>query len=117
MNEPHKIHPPLSTRLHNAWRGIVFFFADEYGRFTPLIFIVIGGFIWIVEPTRPELLVLLLAIGSSIALGMFNMVVEELCNLYSTEYNQKIKLIKDLAAGACVFYALVVLVLFILIAL
>ncbi len=35
-----------------------------------------------------------------LSLEMINTSIESLCNLYSTEFNQHIKLIKDLAAGA-----------------
>ena len=35
---------------------------------------------------------------------MFNTCIEYLCNLVDSEYNQKIKVIKDLSAG-CVLFA------------
>ena len=115
MDQPQKRHPPLLTRLQSAWHGLTFFFFEDYKITIPVI-IIVGVLAWFADPTPTELLIIVLAAGIGILFGAFNTIVEELCDLYSTEYNPKIKLIKDMAAGACVFYILTAVVLFILIA-
>lgn len=42
----------------------------------------------------------IICIGLVISAEILNTCIEKLCNLYSTDYNAKIREIKDLAAGA-----------------
>ena len=59
------------------------------------ILAVIGGFI-----IRYEWLAFIICIGMVISSEIFNSIIEHLCNLYTSEYNEKIKLIKDLGSAA-----------------
>jgi len=114
MDQPQKKHPPLLTRLQNAWHGLTFFFLEDY-KITVPVLIVVGVLGWLADPTPTELLIVVLAVGVGVLVGTVNTIVEELCDLYSTDYNPKIQRIKDMAAGACLFYILIAIVLFILI--
>jgi diacylglycerol kinase len=53
-----------------------------------------------------EWLVLLLCIGLVIGLEMLNSAVERVCDMYSTQFHPAIKTIKDVAAAAVLWSAL-----------
>ena len=61
------------------------------------------------------ILAILLCIGLVIVAEILNTCIEKLCDLYSTEKNEKIKYIKDLAAGGVLFASLIALTVGILI--
>lgn len=73
---------------------------------------IIGGFI--IKLNIYEWLAFTICIGGVIALEILNSVIEKLCDLYTTEYNEKIKTIKDMAAAAVLVFALAALVVCIL---
>lgn len=52
-----------------------------------------------------EWCVLLITVGSVLALELVNTALESLCDLYSKEQNPLIKRIKDIAAGAVLIFA------------
>jgi diacylglycerol kinase len=60
--------------------------------------------------TRTDWLALLLCTGLVISLEMLNSAIERICNLYTTEIHPAIKIIKDVAAAAVLWSALVALV-------
>lgn len=74
------------------------------------IHIVIAGYILVfanffqMSPVRWA--VLLISIFLVILLEMVNTSIEKLCDLYSTQQNPKIKIIKDISAGAVLISAL-----------
>lgn len=70
--------------------------------------VIIAGFCFGVS--RTEWLALLLCTGLVISLEMLNSAVERVCNVYSTEYHPAIKIIKDVAAAAVLWSAVVSLV-------
>lgn len=70
---------------------------------------------WMISCTYYEWLAILLCIGLVIVVEILNTCIEKLCDLYSTERNEKIKYIKDLAAGGVLFASLIALAVGILI--
>ncbi|MCI5773302.1 MAG: diacylglycerol kinase family protein [Erysipelotrichaceae bacterium] len=56
-----------------------------------------------------DMLLIILCIGMVVVSEIFNTAIEFLCDLYCQEYNEKIKLIKDISAGGVLFAALVAL--------
>ena len=54
-----------------------------------------------------EWTILLLCIGSVISLEMLNTAIEKLCDLVMPEYNEVIKKVKDIAAGAVLFISII----------
>ncbi len=51
--------------------------------------------------------ILLLCIGSVISLEMLNTAIEKLCDFVMPEYNEVIKKVKDIAAGAVLFFSII----------
>lgn len=112
-----KQHAPLRIRLKNALRGFMVLLAEEIGYpVVALLLAALGGLMYFLSPDNLELMVLSLAVGIGVLAAAFNFVVEELCDLYSTEYSEKIRTIKDVAAGGCVFFIATLLTLLVLMA-
>jgi len=72
------------------------------------ILAIIGGII--IKLNEYEWIAFIICIAGVIALEILNSVIEKLCDLYSTEYNEKIKVIKDMAASSVLMFALGALV-------
>ena len=56
-----------------------------------------------------EWLAVILCIGLVLSAEIMNTAVEKLCDLYTDEYDERIRRIKDLAAGAVLFAAMTAL--------
>ena len=54
-----------------------------------------------------EWLFLFLCIGAVISLEMLNSALERVCNMYTTEFHPAIKIIKDMAAAAVLWMAVI----------
>lgn len=62
------------------------------------IIVIIAGFVRHISGM--QWIAITIAIGAVLACEAFNTAIEMLCDLYSKEYNQSIKIIKDIAAAA-----------------
>jgi len=62
------------------------------------IMAIIGGII--IKLESYEWLAFIICIGLVISLEIINSCIEKTCDLYTTEYDERIKVIKDLASGA-----------------
>jgi len=61
-----------------------------------------------------ELILVLFLISFIIALEIINTAIENLCDLYSLEYNERIKKIKDIMSAVILFSGLIAVIIFIL---
>ena len=68
------------------------------------ILAILGGLI--IKLDSYEWLAFVICIAGVIALEIINSVIEKLCDLYSTEYNEKIKEIKDMASAAVLVFCI-----------
>lgn len=93
-----------------ALNGIYQFFRRERnGQIQGVIAVlVIGGAVFF-DVTKTEWLFLLGCTGLVISLEMLNSAIERICNLYTTDYHPAIKIIKDVAAAAVLWSALIAL--------
>ena len=100
----------IKSRIHsfsNAFRGLGLFFRQEHNaRIHAVIAVitVVSGVL--VGLSRMEWIAVFFAIGMVIATEAVNTTVEYLCDFICPEYNDKIKKIKDLAAGAVLICAI-----------
>ena len=100
----------IKSRIHsfsNAFRGLGLFFRQEHNaRIHAVIAVitVVSGVL--VGLSRIEWIAVFFAIGMVIATEAVNTTVEYLCDFICPEYNDKIKKIKDLAAGAVLICAI-----------
>lgn len=68
------------------------------------ILAIIGGLI--IKLDHYEWLAFIICIVGVISLEILNSVIEKLCDLYSNEYNEKIKVIKDMTSAAVLVFAI-----------
>ena len=68
------------------------------------IIVIIAGIVF--KITNIEFLILILTIFFVLVSEFMNTAIENLCDLYTTEYNEKIKIIKDIGAGAVTLAAI-----------
>lgn len=94
-----------------AGNGIYHFFRRERNgqiQGVAAVVVILAGFVFGIS--RTEWLVLLLCIAAVISLEMLNSAIERICNMYTTEFHPAIKIIKDVAAAAVLWTALVAFV-------
>lgn len=105
-----KKHKKIHGRIYDALRGIFLLGKDEFHSlpgflFQTFLFILIVLFaVFFIKPTYIETIIIILSLGLGVVIGSVNTIVEKLCDLYSLEYNIRIRDIKDMAAGACVLW-------------
>ena len=98
-----------------AFQGFVSSLQDKSVQIQYVLAILACIAAWILGCNYYEWLAILLCIGLVIVAEILNTCIEKLCDLYSTEKNEKIKYIKDLAAGGVLFASLIALTVGILI--
>lgn len=89
-----------------AFEGLKFAFKQKAVLIQALlaIFAIIGGLI--IKLDNYEWLAFIICIAGVISLEIVNSVVENLCDLYSKEYDIRIKHIKDMASGAVLVFCI-----------
>jgi diacylglycerol kinase len=84
-----------------ALRGIGTVFKEEFNArvhlLAAMVVIVLG---FVLKVSAWEWIILILVMGGVFTMELINTSIEKLADLYSTEFNPKIKKIKDLSAGA-----------------
>ncbi len=102
-----KAQPLIEAFLH-AGNGIAGFFkTDRNGKIhlTAAVLVFMAGWYFAISVT--EWCLLLLCIGLVIALEMLNYALERVCNMIHTEWHPVIKAVKDVAAGAVLWSAII----------
>ncbi|MEG1573894.1 MAG: diacylglycerol kinase family protein [Bacteroidales bacterium] len=103
----------IKKRIHSfryAFNGLSLFLKQEHNARIHVIasvFVVVVGFIC--RLSTLEWLFIVIAIGLVFAAEIFNTALEAICDLVHPSYHDKVKKIKDLAAGTvlvCAFVAL-----------
>ncbi|MEE8808599.1 MAG: diacylglycerol kinase family protein [Lactimicrobium sp.] len=61
---------------------------------------------WIMKLSAEEWVAVIICIGMVITAEMLNTCIEKICDMYSTEIDERIKVIKDVAAGAVLIASL-----------
>jgi len=92
----------------HAFNGITQFFLHERNGKIQLAFaiaVTIAGFYFHISST--EWALILLCIGSVISAEMLNSALEKICNLIHEDFHPTIKVIKDVAAAAVLWLAII----------
>jgi diacylglycerol kinase len=93
-------------RLQYAIQGWKYFFANETnGQIQAVVAILVVGFGWWLQIAAHEWLVVLLCIALVLGLEMANTAVEKMADHLHPERHPQIKIVKDVAAGAVLFAA------------
>jgi len=94
-----------------AIRGIGTVFKEEFNarvHFLAAIVVIILGFV--LKVAWFEWIILILVMGGVFTMELINTSIEGLADLYSMEFNPKIRKIKDLSAGAVLVAAITALI-------
>ena len=105
----------MINKFYVAFVGLVSSLKDRSIQIQYVLAILACIVAWMIGCNYYEWLAVLLCIGLVIVAEILNTCIEKLCDLYSTEKNEKIKYIKDLAAGGVLFASLIALTVGILI--
>jgi hypothetical protein len=105
----------MINKFYVAFAGLLSSFKDKSIQIQYVLAILACIVAWMIGCTYYEWLAVLLCIGLVIVAEILNTCIEKLCDLYSIEKNEKIKYIKDLAAGGVLFASLIALTVGILI--
>lgn len=93
--------------LKNAMNGVVYVVKNGKNiKIQIVIAILVFIAAIILKFTNIELAILVLICFFIFALEFINTVIERLADLYTTEYNEKVKVIKDVAAGTVAIIAI-----------
>lgn len=100
-------NPNFFQSLKNAVNGLVYIIKNGKNIKIQLVFAVLAIIAAIVlKITKIEAFILILTIFFVLVSELINTAIENLCDLYTTEYNEKIKIIKDIGAGAVTLSAI-----------
>lgn len=97
----------LRFALNGCW---LFFRHERNGQIQGIMALVVTTTGLVFGISRTEWMVILLCNGLVISLEMVNSAIERICNMYTTDFHPAIKIIKDMAAAAVLWSALVSLV-------
>ena len=91
----------LFISISHAWRGITWLMKDEVNARIELAIaiLVIGLGIWL-KLSGVEWCFVLICIGGVLSAEAFNTSVENLCDFHTKEMDERIRVIKDVAAGS-----------------
>ena len=105
----------MINKFYVAFVGLVSSLKDRSIQIQYVLAILACIVAWMIGCNYYEWIAVLLCIGLVIVAEILNTCIEKLCDLYSTEKNEQIKYIKDLAAGGVLFASLIALTVGILI--
>ena len=98
----------IINSFRNAFRGLVLLAKYEYNLYIQTVFAIIAiafGFIFGISSV--EWMVQIIVIGLVLFSELINTSIEKIMDLVQPEYNEKVRDIKDLAAGSVLFTSLI----------
>lgn len=87
-----------------------FFLRERNGQIQGVIALLVMAAGFLFRVTRHEWLAMLVCTALVISLEMLNSAIERICNMYTTEFHPAVKIIKDVAAAAVLWSAIISLV-------
>jgi len=99
---------PLHKTFSTAFKGIIYFFKTERNGKVQAVaaaFTLLAAMY--LQLSLTEWMLILFCIAGVISLEMVNAALEHLCNHVHKEYHPSIKIIKDIAAGAVLFFSII----------
>jgi len=109
-NAPFSVRARLKSFAY-AWNGIIQFFKKEHNAQLHLVStLVVTGLAFYFRVTATEALLLVFSVGFVWVTEMINTSIEKTMDFITMEKNQKVKQIKDLAAGAVLIASITALI-------
>ncbi|NCB33227.1 MAG: diacylglycerol kinase family protein [Erysipelotrichia bacterium] len=100
----------LREKFKPAFNGLLLAFKDGSVRIQLYLCILAITAGTVIQLSHTEWIAVWLCIGLVVVTEIINTAIEKLCNLYTVSQNEQIKIIKDLAAGAVLFAAVISLI-------
>ena len=97
----------LRDKFKPAFNGMALAFKDRGVRIQLCLCVLAITAGTIIKLTHSEWIAVWLCVGLVVVSEILNTAIEKLCNLYTVSQNEQVKVIKDLAAGAVLFAALI----------
>jgi diacylglycerol kinase len=98
----------ILSAFTNAFNGLGYFFKHERnGKIQAGAAIVVVALGALLHISAQQWLAVLLCIGAVLSLEMVNSALEKLCDLVQPNLHPAIKIIKDVSAGAVLFFAII----------
>ena len=91
----------LKKTFGNAFRGVWIYITGESNNrihLPAVALVIVAGIFFSIDPV--EWLFLLFSIGLVLTSEAFNFTLEKLCDELHSEYNERIRMVKDISAGA-----------------
>ncbi len=94
-----------------ALSGIITFFSKERnGKIQLAVSVIAIVFAWLFSITQTEWLIVLILCAVVMAAEMLNTAIEKLCDRVTTDYDEIIKVVKDVSAGAVLLVSLLAVI-------
>lgn len=98
----------LLKSFQNAFKGIyLFFISERNARIQLIIFLLVLAVAFILKVNNTQWLMLIAMGGLVFSLEALNTAIEALCDVLKPEWDERIKRIKDLAAGAVLIASII----------
>ena len=99
--------PPFHKSLFNAINGIFFIFLSERNFQIEIFGLLVNLFLLVYLKVNAFDTALILGISFAVlSAEILNTCVEKICDIIQPEYDERIKIIKDMAAGAVILMAI-----------
>lgn len=99
--------PPFHKSFFNAINGVIWMLKSERNFQLEIFGLIINLFLIVFLKLHPfDAAVILLVSFAVLSLEIFNTCVEKICDIIQPEYDIRIKIIKDIAAGSVVLMAI-----------
>ncbi len=93
--------PPVHKSFFNAFRGISLMLRSERNFQIEILALVINlGLIVFLKLTPTDAAIVLLTCFSVLSTEILNTAIEKICDIVQPEYDERVKFIKDISAGA-----------------
>ena len=108
--------PPLQRSFANAARGIVWIFRNERNFQIEFLALLANIFlIFYFQVSTAEAAIIILVCFTVLSLELLNTCIEKICDVVQPEFDIRIKIIKDVAAGSVFLMAIAAIIIGLLI--
>lgn len=99
--------PPLYKSVWNSVRGIIWMLKNERNFQLEILAFLVNLFLMVyLQLSTFDAVIIFLVCFSVLSLEIINTAIEKLCDMVQPEYDVRIKIIKDISAGAVLIAAI-----------
>ena len=99
--------PPVHLSFYNAFRGIFLMLRSERNFQIEVLALILNlGLIEFLQLTTTDAAIILLTCFAVLSAEILNTAIEKVCDMVQPEYDERVKFIKDISAGAVLILAI-----------